>query len=755
MLKKFNRSFVPYTLLLVGIVALVAYLDYYAAQITTDMNTLVLGVDSEESKIDYLDFQFEVGEHAELKSDSLYLEAVSQYKKSKLKLAQRNFQQLQLTYPSKAIVRNYQGLILMKQGSLVDAQDLFLEALKLDQEYFPAILNLGIVNNKLHRYSKALEYYTKAVEVRPNSAAAHYNLGLTYLDQDSYVQADSIFEKTSTLAAGKLKAKAYAYKALSLWKLEERESAKVYADSAELYNPKMELPRIVKVLCLPTFEEQKMGFESLLKMKNDSYLLAYYYGMALKENKELASAEKMLKKALELNPNDERIIAELSSFLIAAQKVEEAQEVAAAFSAKDSLPQTFFFEAKAANKNGEFKKALKFYNRALKASDYNYPEAYVNKAIIYKKQGDVKKAISNYKKAIESKPNYATAYYNLGLLYSAQSKFTIAAKYYSKAIEQNSKAHKYYYNLGVAQDKKHKYKEALASYQSAINLKSDYLKARVGEASMYSKLKDKEQAISSYVALLELFPNYGKGWYNLGLLQRGKNDYIAAIASYERLLDIDPENNKARMNLGVCYSKTQQYSKAVAVLESALDNDSDNESIRFNLALQYERLKDYKSAIAQYNKTISLNRKHEKALANLHALYHQEGDSINKHIVEYKMALLDPEAKDFFVLGKKLENLGHDSYANKAFRKAKKYGAKGHWVDYWIGKTYGFMGETAKAEKYLSKALAKKSDHKFSLYRLGQINEAEGNIDLAHKYFNKLLKLDPDFKIQKLSEVQS
>lgn len=94
---------------------------------------------------------------------------------------------------------NQQGLDLLKQGKVKEAETAFKESTKADPKATGPLSNLGVAYFQAGRTDDAIAAFKDAVARDPNNADAHFNLGLTFVSQ------------------GKMKA-AYA-ESLNLWKL--------------------------------------------------------------------------------------------------------------------------------------------------------------------------------------------------------------------------------------------------------------------------------------------------------------------------------------------------------------------------------------------------------------------------------------------------------------------------------------------------------------------------------------------------------
>jgi tetratricopeptide (TPR) repeat protein len=75
---------------------------------------------------------------------------------------------------------NELGVIAYGAGDYPKAEGYFREALAIDEESFPAIVNLGAVLLALERFEEALSFNEAAVRIRPDDPLANSQLGINY-----------------------------------------------------------------------------------------------------------------------------------------------------------------------------------------------------------------------------------------------------------------------------------------------------------------------------------------------------------------------------------------------------------------------------------------------------------------------------------------------------------------------------------------------------------------------------------------------
>jgi tetratricopeptide (TPR) repeat protein len=666
------------------------------------------------------------------------------------------FLQLKLKYPDNESLNNYLGLISLREQNFYEAQNYFTKSILHDSLYYAGYINLALVSSKLHQNKIAEKHYLKAIKIIPTNPKAYLNLGILYNRIENWNAGIEVLKKSIELSSGDLKSKSHCYFGIALLNKEDTITALDNFNLAIEYKPDYILPRIQIALLSRGDEKKENELLKILRLNPKSFQANYYLGELYANNKNYSKAEFHLRKALEKNIDDENSLELLSSVLISQERFQEAELIAKGFSVYDTLPQSYFQQARIASKRGEINNAITLYLLALEKSDGDYPEALLNLAILYKQNDNIQEAINAYQQAIKIKNNYATAYFNLAYLYSEREEQEKAIFNYKKAIEFDSKSGKSWYNLSIIYEKKKEFELAIECLNNAIKADPTYLKALSSLGVLYAKLGNYEQAIETYKTLIFHYPNYSRGYYNLGLAYSKLDLYAEAIESYSKVIEIDPENIKAKTNIGVLYARIDNIDLAIKTFEDAIDMEVTNHELRYNLALQYEKANRLTDAIYQFSKAIQLKKDYIKAYDKLIDLYNLTNDKTNANIIHYKKLKLRPNNKDLYAIGKKLYEDGEYRYALEALEAVLAENYKLNWTNYWIGMIYMDTNEIDKSISYFEKTQNIDSNHKFAFYRLGQCFEINGQVNQANVYFNKLLDLDPDFKIvhKKKSKIQ-
>jgi|TARA_B100001989_G_C24480167_1_gene433958 tetratricopeptide (TPR) repeat protein len=201
--------------------------------------------------------------------------------------------------------------------------------------------------------------------------------------------------------------------------------------------------------------------------------------------------------------------------------------------------------------NGNYQKAVDFYNKALKI--YKRDGAiFYNRALSNYELGNYEEAIEDYKEALnlENKMRSAITHLNIGNAYKEIEDFEKALFHFNKAISIKPNEGFYYQDRGSLYWELEKWDEALKDYEIA---KSKYLKKKVkideyfynDIGYVYFKLGSFNLAIDNYEKAIEINPKEGMFYTDRGdaLYELGKEDeacenYIkSSELGYEEIQD--------------------------------------------------------------------------------------------------------------------------------------------------------------------------------------------------------------------------
>ena len=229
---------------------------------------------------------------------------------------------------------------MKEQGKLGEARACFRRALELTPEFAEAHNNLGNALKDQGKLDEAVACFRRALALKPNYAKAHSNLGVALKDQEKLDEAVASFRRALELNPN------YAEAQSNLGVALRRQG-----------NPDAALA------C----------YRRALELKPDYAEAHNNVGNALKEQGKLDEAVACFRRALELQPDHAEVHSNLGVAL------------------KDQ---------------GKLDEAVACFRRALELRP-DYAEAHSNLGVALKDQGKLDEALACFRRALELKPDYA------------------------------------------------------------------------------------------------------------------------------------------------------------------------------------------------------------------------------------------------------------------------------------------------------------------------------------------------------------
>lgn len=209
-------------------------------------------------------------------------------------------------------------------------------------------------------------------------------------------------------------------------------------------------PELMKILNAEKISQYliQMADTSSTRKKYLSRLIAESYNrIAISKRDNPDEMVKMLKKALEYDPDYGMAHANLGTYYYQQGKLQES--ISAFEKATSLLPEIsslWYVLGSAYWQLEKIDNAFIAWENALKVKP-DYADVYNELGAAYSSSGRLNEAIQAYKNAIKYKPDYAEAYYNLGLVYEATEQWKDAMSSFKKAIEINPSFEEAYSHL--------------------------------------------------------------------------------------------------------------------------------------------------------------------------------------------------------------------------------------------------------------------------------------------------------------------
>ena len=330
---------------------------------------------------------------------------------------------LQVT-PDLPVALNLMGSLRAKQGRLVEAENLFLRAVRNDKNFTGARMNLVYLYLLKRAPDEAIPQLNEVLAVEPDNVDARVILGDAYLAKNDLQKAEENY-----LAAldGRLDnaGALFGLAQISSSKGETKEAA-IYlnrvatlaSDAKSPQSPEFLYKFALEALRVGMFDAARSALERSIELrpKEPSYLLLL--GIAWLRKGNLFDAEKVFRRLIEIQPNNAQAQLHLGYVLLNQKKYAEARmwlEKSARPGA--AIPEVFYYLGLVAQEQNEDARAIVLFEKAVQKLP-SYAHARIALGSSYMKLKNYTRARQELETAVKLDPDEPTAHYNLALLYA-------------------------------------------------------------------------------------------------------------------------------------------------------------------------------------------------------------------------------------------------------------------------------------------------------------------------------------------------
>jgi tetratricopeptide (TPR) repeat protein len=551
-----------------------------------------------------------------------------------------------------------QGIQALRDGKNKEALDLFTRAEKLDPN-----------SAKPHYYVAAalerLEY--------PDSAEVQYHMALKEDPKytDALVGLGNLLRTVGLADGDSAKVKEGTDRLEEAVKYSPKDAYALYALGQAYLNDKR-------------YADAETVFRKGTYLKQGRARFLDGLGLALEGKGELKPAEETLIRARETDPKDAHVRMDLGGFYM-RKKIPflAAPEYAKAAELEPKDPETHFLYGKALVGSNQFNEGLREFQAAIKI-DTTYAPAYLESGRLYYRANRPQDAADQFRAYTGFRPDDPEGYLELG-------------RALGKIPDEGSK------------------REAAVVLQKAYDLgkKGPEILGLLGK--LFFELRDNEQAFLYY------------GMY------ASKADSIT------------PEE---KLRIGQLFVANKDSTKAVPLLQAAAEEDSTlAKDANFQLGFLYFARRDYDSAIPYFRRTLEADSAFMPALLNLGLAELQVQDK-NAALATFRRALVanPKEVRAYNWIGQTLLTMEDpDSIytAVEVYREAIAIDSTN--ADAWRGAGLGYLlqKDCTNADPYFEKAVQLDPDHVQGRVWLAQSYSQCGELGKAKEEFNKVLSRDP------------
>ena len=295
------------------------------------------------------------------------------------------------------------------------------------------------------RYSEAIVYLYKVLQIDPDHVMAHNNIGIALVSQG---KLDEAIEHYST-------------------------ALKIKPGHVGSYNNIG-----IALSAQGKLNEAIKHYSEAIRIDPDYVQARYNMGITLAKQGRLDEAIAHFSEALRIDPDLEEVHNELGLALAEQGKLEKAvRHFSEALRINPDLDQAHNYLGTALARQGKLEEAIAHFSEALRINP-KHAHAHKNWGLVLVQQGKLEEAIAYFSKALQINPDFEQAHNELGIALARQERLEEAVVHFSEALRINPIFDQAHNNLGTALARQGKLEEAIAHFSEALRINADLSSAR-------------------------------------------------------------------------------------------------------------------------------------------------------------------------------------------------------------------------------------------------------------------------------------
>ena len=571
--------------------------------------------------------------------------------------------------------------LIENKGHYNKIKEYYEKALKINNNSFKTLLNLGSIFASEYDFPNAEKYFYKALKINKNDWRINLNLAFLNTQKKDYFTALNFFEKVLNDKIDLRILQPYMlclFKEKNWDKLEnvckrilkidkKHKKALIYLVESLKYNKKYkQLDNLFKKIKLKMkkvkknnkkrtqnfnfhYESMKKNVKHKLKeieeIKKANSKSAKLKELELKYLKDFATISKLnkddissfgfkedeIKTLIQVYTANENSIEALYNLALINFKVENYEKSLEFFMKVHELDNNYevqtvcgclgdilLFDKKP-------KEALEYFYKSLKEEENN-ELLEVKIGICYELINEFENALEHYKKSYELNKEFPASIFHIGAIYDRQNNME-AIKWFRLAYEKEKENAQYlrkYGDILVRMDDKD-------SIEKGILILERGLEFFTGNVDIMSSLAigyEKQGKLKEAIHLLELasnkesFLNNKSKVFQLACYNERAKNFTKAVEQFKRVLSLEKNNTEALLHMGFIYKSCKEYVKSFKCFNRIIENEPRNPHAYYGLGKLYQSMNDKdEEAFENYNKCIEINPNYLKALIQLGILF--------------------------------------------------------------------------------------------------------------------------------------
>ena len=589
-----------------------------------------------------------------------------------LEQAEQHLKTYLAKYPDTLFARKLLATTQLRAANPTDAAATLAPALKTPTEDPQLLALAGESFMQVRNFGKAEEYFTKATELSPKTAALRTSLGLSKLAQGQREQAVTDMEMATTL------------------------------------DPKSQSSGVTLVrtaLGMKQYDKALAAVLALEKEQPDNALVQNMKGGVYLARSDMAGARTAFTRAAALQKTYFAPVANLAQMDLAEKKPEEARKRLEAFVALDKKNIAAMTAlAELAGSQGNMAQAQTWLERAA-AENPDLPEPGMRLSAHYMKSGDKPKALTLVRKLQTANPTNPDLIDMLGQAQVANNDAAGALESYSKLAALMPKSARAQLRLASVHLLLKNNAAAAEDVKRAIALEPDNAQARLAQVDLAVRSGKPDEALAIVRALQKETPASAVNYVVEGDLLMLQKKPEPAIAAYQKGYALG-KSPQLLLKLNQTMRMSGKVKEAEAQLAQFIKETPNEPVVQMYQAELQLAAKQYKPAIANFEAVLKRRPNNPLVLNNLAWAYQQDKDPRALATAEQanKLAPDTPPLMD--TLGWMLVEQGDVKRGIALLEKAAAKAPQANDIRYHLAAGLFKAGDKARARQELDKALA-------------------------------------------------
>ena len=437
---------------------------------------------------------------------------------------------------------------------------LFDEALKVDQNYKPALFEKGCLFAENLQFKESQECFNKILEFDPEDV---FTLEQMIKLHKKLRQPIKAIEKLDVLIRLNSAREFVAYdKARILHKIERQQEALALYDLSISHGLNLKKCHYHKFHVLRKLQKIK---ESGIEIQN----------------------------AIDLDPENLKLMVAKAMFLGDCGKNNESIQLFSEVLSTDPYYQNAIIgKSNILDKVGKKEEALETIKLGL-AYNPDMGIVWNNKGNLENDLGMIEDAVQSFKKAIEMDSDDRRPYFNLGNLYRKQKDYSKSLINYQIALSKGPNNVESLMGVSFSLELLGNLKEALKYTEKAFEFEPGNKKLLISKAGLLLKLGKIIESEKMYKQVIEMDKHEKMNWMNLGMFYQTIGNFNQAIESFNKAIDLEENYKSAHFMKASIYKRTHKHDLALISLNKILRiNPNDENAKKLIVDIMQEKEKE-------------------------------------------------------------------------------------------------------------------------------------------------------------------